>query len=108
MIDEIIDGHLLRPEGTQADDADEEDDNQKVAPVSTKEASNMVQSLETFWLQQDDDNAVFISSLRRMQEKVSMFMPRQMVQKSINDFFQLVQGGLQQFCSFFLVFCRVY
>jgi len=55
--------------------------------VSTKEASNMLQSLETFSLQQDNDNAVFILSLRRMQEKVSMFMTRQMVQKSINDFF---------------------
>jgi len=50
----------------------------------------MLQSLETFWLQQDGDNVVFISSLRRMQEKVSMFMTHQMVQKSINDFFQLV------------------
>ncbi len=63
---------------------------QEVAPVSTKETNNMLQSLETFWLQQDDDNAVFISSLKRMQEKVSMFMTHQMVQKSINDFFQLV------------------
>jgi hypothetical protein len=58
--------------------------------VSTKETNNMLQSLETFWLQQDDDNVVFISSLKRMQEKVSMFMTRQMVQKSINDFFQLI------------------
>ncbi len=33
MIDEIIDGHLLRPEGTQADDADEEDDNQDCSSV---------------------------------------------------------------------------
>jgi hypothetical protein len=47
-IDEIIDDHLPQPEGTQADDANEEDDSQKVAPVSTKEASNMLQSLETF------------------------------------------------------------
>jgi len=77
-------------EGTQVDDADEEDNSQEVALVSTKEANNMLQSLETFWLQQDDDNVVFISSLRCMQEKVSMFMTRQMVQKSINDFFQLV------------------
>jgi len=77
-------------EGIQADDANEEDDSQEVAPMSTKETNNMLQSLETFWLQQDGDNAVFISSLKRMQEKVSMFMTRQMVQKSINDFFQLV------------------
>jgi len=42
MIDEIIDGHLLQPEGTQADDVDEEDDSQEVAPVSIKEASNML------------------------------------------------------------------
>jgi hypothetical protein len=89
-IDKIIDGHLPQPEGTRADDADEEDDNQEVAPVSTKEVSNMLQSLKTFWLQQDDNNVVFISSLRRMEEKVSMFMTRQMVQKSVNDFFQLV------------------
>ncbi len=41
-IDEIIDGHLPQLEGTQVDDADEEDDSQKVAPVSTKEASNML------------------------------------------------------------------
>jgi hypothetical protein len=41
-IDEIIDGHLPQPEGTQADDADEEDDSQKVAPMSTKEANNML------------------------------------------------------------------
>jgi hypothetical protein len=86
-IDEIIDGHLPQPEGTQVDDANEEDDSQEVAPVSTKEASNMLQSLETFSLQQDGDNVVFISSLRRMQEKVSMFITRQMVQKNINDFF---------------------
>jgi len=58
--------------------------------MSTKEASNMLQSLETFWLQQDGDNAMFILSLRCMQEKVSMFMTCQMVQKNINDFFQLV------------------
>jgi hypothetical protein len=79
MIDEIIDGHFPQPEGTQFNDADKEDDSQEVTPVSTKEANNMLQSLETFWLQQDDDNALFISSLRRMQEKVSMFMTRQMV-----------------------------
>jgi hypothetical protein len=89
-INEIIDGHLPQPESIQADDADKEDDSQEVALVSTKEASNMLQSLETFWLQQDGDNAVFISSLKRMQEKVNMFMTCQMVQKSINDFFQLV------------------
>jgi hypothetical protein len=89
-IDEIIDGHLPQLKGTQADDANKEDDSQEVALVSTKEVSNMLQSLKTFWLQQDGDNVVFISSLRRMQEKVSMFMTRQMVQKSINDFFQLV------------------
>jgi hypothetical protein len=47
-IDKIIDGHLPQPEGTQADDADEEDNSQEVAPVLTKEASNMLQSLETF------------------------------------------------------------
>jgi hypothetical protein len=58
--------------------------------VSTKEASNMVQSLETFWLQQDGDNAVFILSLKCMQENVIMFMTRQMVENNINDFFQLV------------------
>ncbi|KAH9574814.1 hypothetical protein CY35_01G079300, partial [Sphagnum magellanicum] len=86
-IDKIIDGHLPQPEGTQVDDVDEEDDAQEVTPVSTKESSNMLQSLETFSLQQDNDNAVFILSLRRMQEKVSMFITRQMVQKSINDFF---------------------
>ncbi len=50
-IDEIIDGHFPQPEGTQADDADEEDNSQEVAPMSTKEASNMLQSLKTFWLQ---------------------------------------------------------
>jgi len=49
-IDKIIDGHLPQPEGIQADDADEEDNNQEVALVSTKETSNMLQSLETFWL----------------------------------------------------------
>ncbi len=79
MIDKIIDGHLPQPEGTQANDVDEVDNSQEVAPVLIKEASNMLQSLETFWLQHDDDNVVFISSLRRMQEKVSMFMSRQMV-----------------------------
>jgi hypothetical protein len=32
----------------KADDADEEDDSQEVAPMSTKEASSMLESLETF------------------------------------------------------------
>jgi hypothetical protein len=86
-IDKIIDGHLPQPEGTQANDVNEEDDSQEVVQVSTKEASNMLQSLKTFWLQQDGDNVVFISPLRCMQEKVNMFMTRQMVQKNINDFF---------------------
>ncbi len=86
-IDKIIDGHLPQSEGTQANDVNEEDDSQEVVQVSTKEASNMLQSLKTFWLQQDGDNVVFISPLRCMQEKVSMFMTRQMVQKNINDFF---------------------
>jgi hypothetical protein len=48
MIDEIIDGHLPQPEGTQANDVDEEDDSQEVALVSTKEANNMLKSLKTF------------------------------------------------------------
>jgi hypothetical protein len=38
-IDEIINGHLPQLEGTQANDADEEDDNQEVVLVSTKEAN---------------------------------------------------------------------
>jgi len=42
MIDEIIDGNLLQPEGTQANDVDKEDDSQEVAPMSTKEANNML------------------------------------------------------------------
>jgi hypothetical protein len=42
MIDKIIDGHLPQPEGIRADDVDEEDNSQEVAPVSTKEASNML------------------------------------------------------------------
>jgi hypothetical protein len=42
MIDEIIDGHLPHAEGTQANDADKEDDSQEVAPMSTKKASNML------------------------------------------------------------------
>jgi hypothetical protein len=41
-IDKIIDCHLLQLEGTQVDDAVEEDDSQEVAPVSTKEANNML------------------------------------------------------------------
>jgi len=41
-IDKIIDGHLPQLEGTQADDADKEDDSQEVALVSTKEANNML------------------------------------------------------------------
>jgi len=85
-IDEIIDGHIPQPEGTQADDADKEDDSQKVTPMSTKEASNMLQSLETFWLQEDGDNAVFILSLRCMQEKVSMFMTHQWCRRTSMTF----------------------
>jgi hypothetical protein len=85
-IDEIIDGHIPQPEGTQADDVDKEDDSQKVTPMSTKEASNMLQSLETFWLQEDGDNVVFILSLRCMQEKVSMFMTRQWCRRTSMTF----------------------
>jgi len=41
-INEIIDGHLPQPKGTQANDVDEEDNSQEVALVLTMEASNML------------------------------------------------------------------
>jgi len=54
------------------------------------EAQKMLRLLETFWLQQEDDNNQFISSLQRMKDRVSMIRACQMVQKGIQDYFQRI------------------
>jgi hypothetical protein len=47
----------------------------------------MLQTLETFWLQQDEDSQEFIRSLQQMKNKINKIRVNQMVQTNIRKFF---------------------
>jgi hypothetical protein len=46
-----------------------------------------LQTLETFWLQQDEDSQEFIRSLQQMKNKINKIRVNQMVQMDIHKFF---------------------
>jgi hypothetical protein len=45
------------------------------------------ETLETFWLQQDEDSQEFIRSLQQMKNKINKIRVNQMVQTNIRKFF---------------------
>jgi len=45
------------------------------------------ETLETFWLQQDEDSQEFIRSLQQMDNKINKICVNQMVQTNIRKFF---------------------
>jgi hypothetical protein len=47
----------------------------------------MLQTLETFWLHQDEDSQEFICSLKQMKNKINKIRVNQMVQTDIRKFF---------------------
>jgi hypothetical protein len=81
-IDDVLENQLTTGE---TDDAD--DDSQEHPRIFPAEAHKMLQSLETFWMQQEADSQEFIRSLHRMKDKVSEIRVNQMVQKDIRQFF---------------------
>jgi hypothetical protein len=46
----------------------------------------MLQTLETFWLHQDEDSQEFIRSLQHMKNKINKIRVNQMVQTDIRKF----------------------
>jgi hypothetical protein len=45
------------------------------------------ETLETFWLQQDEDSQEFVRSLQHMKNKINKICVNQMVQMDIRKFF---------------------
>ncbi|KAG5463489.1 MAG: hypothetical protein BJ554DRAFT_6989 [Olpidium bornovanus] len=84
-LDNIIDDQL--------DDFDQdknptndEDDNEEIPRISSKEVQQAIQTLELFWLQQEGDNRTSIIAVQQIKEAVSAIKTRQMVQTNIQSY----------------------
>ena len=63
-----LDGMSSGNEIVEADDKDDSHEHPKINPV---DAHLMLQTLETFWLQQDEDLEEFIRSFQQMNNKIN-------------------------------------
>ena len=62
-------------------------DNHEHPEINSVDAHLMLQTLETFWLHQDEDSHEFIRSLQQMKNKINKIRVNQMVQMDIRKFF---------------------
>ncbi|KAH6571555.1 hypothetical protein BASA62_003809 [Batrachochytrium salamandrivorans] len=73
---------------TEADNATaDEDDSEELPSIPVAEVQSMIQSLETFWMQQADTEDHFMTTLQRMRDKVRAIKTCQMVQQGIQSYF---------------------
>jgi hypothetical protein len=68
-------------------EANDEDDNHEHLEINPIDMHLMPQTLETFWLQQDEDLQEFIRSLQQMKNNINKIRFNQMVQLDIRKFF---------------------
>ena len=73
--------------GNEIVEANDEDDSHGHPEINLVDAHLMLQTLETFWLQQDEDSQGLIRSLQQMKNKINKIRVNQMVQMDIRKFF---------------------
>ncbi len=69
---------------------EEEDDNKEVPAMSAADASEMLDKLVIFFMQQQDVDKSCVSSIQKLKDKVNMIRTNRMVQKNINRFFKCI------------------
>src|SRR5215469_2301177 len=90
-IDDLVNDHLQSNELTKDNgEGVEDDDSVEPAKVTPSEALKMLDGLESFWLQQEDQSLEFITALRNMKDKVNLIKTHQLKQMIISDFFQCI------------------
>ncbi len=88
-LDSIIEDHL--EEAKLAPVLHEEEDNSKeVHAMSVADASEMLDKLVIFFMQQQDADKSCVSSIQKLKDKVSMIRTNRMVQKNIDKFFKRI------------------
>jgi hypothetical protein len=75
------------PGGSVGKGESPEDDSHEHPEINPVDAHLMLQTLETFWLQQDEVSQEFIRSLQQMKNKIYEIRVNQMVQMDIRKFF---------------------
>jgi hypothetical protein len=83
-LDDVIQEHLSTDAASATID---EDDSEELPPIPAAEAQRMIQSLETFWMQQSNTKDHFMTTLQRMRDDLRAIRTRQMVQKGIQGYF---------------------
>ena len=73
--------------GNEIVEANDEDDSHEHPEINSVDAHLMLQTPETFWLQQDEDSQGLIRSLQQMKNKINKNRVNQMVQTDIHKFF---------------------
>jgi hypothetical protein len=73
--------------GNETGEVDDEDDSHDHPEINPVDAHLMLQTLETFWLQQDEDSQEFICSFQHMKNKINKIRVNQMIQMDIRKFF---------------------
>jgi len=88
-LDNIIEDHLEEA-GLAPVLHEEEDDNKEVLAMSAADASEMLDKLVIFFMQQQDANESCVSSIQKLKDKMSMIHTNRMVQKNIDKFFKRI------------------
>ena len=91
-VDDVVQAQLGgMSSGNEIVEADDEDDNHEHPEINPVDAHLMLQTLKTFWPQQDEDSQEFIRSLQQMKNKINKIHVNQMVQADIRKFFNCQQ-----------------
>ena len=69
------------------DDDDDGDDNHEVPKISTRKAVEMLNLVETFWLQQEGDHNNFLRTIQKMKDEIKNIKHGGLVQTSILKYF---------------------
>lgn len=88
-LDSIIEDHLEEA-GLAPVLHEEEDDSKEMHAMSVADASEMLDKLVIFFMQQQDADESFVSSIHKLKDKVCMIRTNQMVQKNIDSFFKRI------------------
>ncbi len=88
-LDSIIEDHLEEA-GLAPVLHEEEDDTKEVPAMSAADASEMLDKLVIFFMQQQDADESCVSSIQKLKDKMSMICTNRMVQKNIDRFFKRI------------------
>ena len=84
---DVVD-HREKSSNIATEEADEgDDDSQKHSKIIPANAQKILQTLETFWMQQDEDSQEFVCTLQRMRDKIYKSRVNQTVLQDIRHFF---------------------